>query len=52
MWDANGSVGPVDIAKKRPSDCYMVLEIRGGKFVRVKPTDKAFQCDPGGYKYV
>jgi len=51
-WDGNGSVGPVDIGQKRPSDCYMVLNIRNGKFVRTKPTDKAFECIPNGYAYL
>jgi ABC-type branched-subunit amino acid transport system substrate-binding protein len=51
-WDGNGAIGPVNVGQKRPSDCFMVLNIRNGKFVRTEPTDKAFKCDPGGYAYL
>ena len=51
-WDAHGAVGPVNIGQKRPSDCYMVLKIHDGKFVRFMPTDKPFTCEAGGYVYL
>jgi ABC-type branched-subunit amino acid transport system substrate-binding protein len=52
MWDAHGAVGPVNIGQKRPSDCYMVLKVHDGKFVRFTPTDKPFKCEAGGYVYL
>jgi len=51
-WDGHGSVGPVNVGQKKPSDCYMVLKIHDGKFVRTEPTDKSFQCVPDGFVYV
>jgi ABC-type branched-subunit amino acid transport system substrate-binding protein len=51
-WDAHGAVGPVNVGQKRPSDCYMVLKVHDGKFVRFMPTDKPFKCEAGGYVYL
>ncbi|MCX5215440.1 ABC transporter substrate-binding protein [Kitasatospora sp. NBC_00240] len=44
-FDADGMTGPVDIGNKAEVSCYMVMQVRDGKFVRVHP-DKGLNCDP------
>ena len=44
-FDANGWMGAKNL--KGISNCFMVMQIKGGKFVRVFPTEKGkLDCDP------
>ena len=46
-FDANGLVGKTDVGDRRPNDCLVLLQLKGGKFVRVAPTDVGkFDCKP------
>jgi len=45
-FDANGMIGTVNIGERRTSPCYVLLQVKNGKFVRVAPTKKGtFNCD-------
>ena len=46
-FDAGGMIGTTDIADRRVSPCYVLTQVKGGKFVRVTPTQKGtFDCSP------
>jgi ABC-type branched-subunit amino acid transport system substrate-binding protein len=44
-FDADGMTGPVDIGNHREISCFMVMQVRDGKFTRVYP-DKGVDCKP------
>ncbi|MEX2292647.1 MAG: ABC transporter substrate-binding protein [Acidimicrobiales bacterium] len=48
-FDANGLIAPVNPAGKQPSDCFVVVRIQGGKFVREHPAS-GFDCTTGGFQ--
>jgi branched-chain amino acid transport system substrate-binding protein len=52
-WDGNGMVAPVDIGKKRPSDCFFIFTITADKrFARTLPAgDKNYECGLGPFSY-
>jgi len=41
----NGTFPDTDIASKKNSICYMLLQIKGGKYVKVDTPSKGFRCD-------
>ena len=46
-FTADGMIGAVDVGDKVVTDCYMQLQVKGGKFVRVFPKKAGtFSCDP------
>jgi substrate-binding family protein len=46
-FDADGMLGTVNVGQHVPSPCYVLMQIRSGKFVRVFPTKKGtIECDP------
>jgi hypothetical protein len=46
-FDAGGMVGAVDIAHRTPGSCFMLVQFRSSKFVRVYPKKKGtFDCKP------
>ena len=46
-FNAGGMIGTTDIADRRVSPCYVLTQVKGGKFVRVTPTKKGtFDCSP------
>jgi ABC-type branched-subunit amino acid transport system substrate-binding protein len=46
-FDARGMLGSTDIAARRPSPCYALLQVRSEKFVRVNPKKPGtFDCNP------
>lgn len=47
-FDGNGLLAPVGPASKRPSNCWLAIEVKGGKFVRKTPPS-GFRCNDGGY---
>lgn len=45
-FDADGIIGPTDIANKQPSPCIVMTQIKDGKFVRTYPTKVGvFDCN-------
>jgi ABC-type branched-subunit amino acid transport system substrate-binding protein len=49
-FDAGGLLAPTNPAKKIPSNCYVMMQIKNGKFVRVLPKTSGFDCN-GTYFY-
>ena len=46
-FNADGMLGDTNVGEHIPSPCYALLQIKGGKFVRVFPTKKGtLDCDP------
>jgi hypothetical protein len=46
-FDAGGMIGKTNIAAREPSPCFVLTQVKGGKFVRVTPTQKGtFDCSP------
>ncbi len=47
-FDADGMYGTTaDLAAKKITDCYVLLQVKNGKYVRVFPTKKGtFDCNP------
>jgi len=46
-FDAGGMLATTDIGSRTPSDCFNLLQIRKGKFVRVHPKKAGtFDCSP------
>ena len=46
-FDAGGMLGTENIADKVPSPCFVLVQLRDGKFVREHPTKKGtFDCKP------
>jgi ABC-type branched-subunit amino acid transport system substrate-binding protein len=50
-WDADGIIAPVNIAKKKPADCFMTIKVTNGKYLREYPTDRPYACEWGGFQY-
>jgi ABC-type branched-subunit amino acid transport system substrate-binding protein len=51
QFDSNGLLGPGDPAGKGPDKCYVIVDIRGGKFVRAPDSASGYRCD-GDYNFV
>jgi ABC-type branched-subunit amino acid transport system substrate-binding protein len=47
-FDANGLIAPVNPAGKIATDCFLVIRIEGGQFVREHPAS-GFDCETGGF---
>jgi hypothetical protein len=46
-FDADGMWGTTNVADKVPTPCFVLLQVKGGKFVRVHPTKPGtFDCKP------
>jgi hypothetical protein len=46
-FDAGGIVGPTDVGARAANGCYVLLQVKDGKFVRVNPAEKgALACEP------
>jgi len=46
-FDAGGMIGTTNIADRQTSECYVLTQVKNGKFVRVTPTKKGtFDCKP------
>jgi ABC-type branched-subunit amino acid transport system substrate-binding protein len=49
-WTGGGMHAPQDLKTRGASNCYALLEVKGGKFVLddgIKPTDGIYNCDKG-----
>ena len=50
-FNAGGMIGTTNIAGHKTSPCHVLLQVKGGKFVRVSPTKPGtFDCNPKNYK--
>ncbi len=46
-FDADGIIGPTDVAARTPSACIVISQVQNGQFKRVYPTKAGtFDCDP------
>jgi hypothetical protein len=46
-FNADGMLGTTNVGEHVPSPCYVLLQVKDGKFVRVFPTKKGtIECDP------
>lgn len=45
LFDADGFWAPSNPAQKKAGNCYVVWQIKGGKYVRTDTPAKAFRCD-------
>jgi hypothetical protein len=49
-FNAGGMIGTTDIADRTVTNCYVLTQVKSGKFVRVTPTKKGtFNCDKQNY---
>lgn len=49
-FDAEGMVGVRDLGNRVPSSCYVLTQVKGGKFVRVFPKKAGtFECEGSTY---
>ncbi len=49
-FNADGMFGTINIAQRRQTPCFVVLQARNGKFVRVDPpTPGTFDCTPSNH---
>jgi ABC-type branched-subunit amino acid transport system substrate-binding protein len=51
QFDANGLLAPADPAGKGAASCYVIADIKGGKFVRAPDSASGYRCD-GNYNLV
>jgi hypothetical protein len=52
-FNAGGMIGSTNIADRKVTDCYVLTQVKSGKFVRVAPTKKGtFDCKPRNYKQI
>jgi ABC-type branched-subunit amino acid transport system substrate-binding protein len=47
-FDANGLIAPSNPAGKKATNCFVVIRVQGGKFVREHPST-GFDCQTGGF---
>jgi ABC-type branched-subunit amino acid transport system substrate-binding protein len=45
-WTGGGLHGPTSPATNEGAECFVVLQVKDGKFTRWTPTDEDFACDP------
>ena len=45
-WTAGGLHVPMDPGKNQAPNCGVLVKLTGGKYERVDPKDKTFDCDP------
>jgi ABC-type branched-subunit amino acid transport system substrate-binding protein len=50
-FNATGLLAPTNPAKKTPASCFLMGQIRNGKFVRVLPAKSGFTCTKGTFYY-
>ena len=41
----NGMFPTIDVGAKKPSNCYMILQLKGGKYTKVDDPPSGFRCD-------
>jgi ABC-type branched-subunit amino acid transport system substrate-binding protein len=48
-FNDNGLMAPADTGAKKPSSCYLILQIQNGKYVKVDDPPTGFRCDAPYY---
>jgi ABC-type branched-subunit amino acid transport system substrate-binding protein len=48
-FDGGGLIAPDDPGAKKPSTCYIMMQIENQKYVKIYPSSTGFSCKPGGY---
>jgi ABC-type branched-subunit amino acid transport system substrate-binding protein len=48
-FSANGFLAPAGPGTKRPATCYLIVQIKGGKFTRFDSPDTGYRCGDGGF---
>jgi hypothetical protein len=52
-FTADGMLGKTDVGKRLPTPCYVLLQVRHGKFVRVYPKKAGtFDCNPANLQTI
>src|SRR5207248_9785475 len=50
VWNDNGMVAPADVASKKPSNCYLLLQMHAGGWNKLDdPPAPGFRCDAPYY---
>ncbi|HUZ43793.1 MAG TPA: ABC transporter substrate-binding protein [Acidimicrobiales bacterium] len=49
QFSDNGLMAPADIGAKKPSNCYLMLQIRSGNYVKVGDPSSGFLCNAPYY---
>lgn len=44
-FDADGAIATASPGNRTPATCWIVAEIKGGKYQRIEPADKGFSCE-------
>lgn len=44
-FDADGFFAKANPAQKKPGNCYVIWQIKGGKYIRLDTPSNAFRCD-------
>lgn len=50
-FDANGAIATTNPAGKKATDCFIIIRVQGGKFVRENPSS-GYDCTTGGFQPV
>ena len=48
-FNAAGLLAPANPAQKKPASCYVMMQIKNGKYQRTQPTTSGFSCDSSYY---
>lgn len=48
-FDAGGMIAESNPGEQKPPVCWMVAQIKGGKYTRIEPSDKGFSCEGSEY---
>jgi ABC-type branched-subunit amino acid transport system substrate-binding protein len=48
-FDGDGLSAPANPAGKQPPQCWILIDVKNGKFVRDPATPSGFRCSPTGY---
>lgn len=49
-FDDHGLMAPIDVGSKNPTNCYIIMQIHGGKFERVDDPPTGYRCDAPFFK--
>jgi hypothetical protein len=48
-FNAAGLLAPANPAQKKPASCYVMMQIKNGKYQRTQPTTSGFSCNSSYY---
>ncbi len=44
-FNDHGLMAPIDVASKQPTNCYLLLQLHGGRYTKVEDPPTGFRCD-------